>query len=834
LDRESLRLSLASKGISRDLREVASDIRKLSRSQILAEYLSEEGPVTRARLEQELVDVGASARIYDQVRYIDRSGQEQIRIDFHAGVASPVPAERLQDKSGRYYVREALKLRAGEIYISRLDLNVEEGKIERPLKPTIRVAAPAFDAAGQLKGIIVLNYLAGQLLNSFRDVMAGSWGKAAIVNPGGYWLYAPDKKDEWGFMFGTENSFATRYPVAWRHILRNESGEVTTPSGLFLFQTVHPYASATLRHFNTAGGGVSEHFWKLIERVPNSMLGYSPIRAMRTQSGEMLALWALVGILSLLLAALRTSYAAGTRALRKSRSNLALAQQLSHIGNWEWDIPSSRFNWSTEACNIFGLPMQHSIDFQTFIARVHPNDRGAVNEAIAAALQSGNLPDTQHRIVCPDGTVRTVHERGTVTFDKNGAPVRMFGTIQDITDRTTTEARLRDSEQRFRQLAEHIDAVFWLTAWPQNVVMYVSPAFEGIWGFPAQQLYDDPMAWTQAIAPEDRARVEQTFMNTVGSGGYDVTYRIVRPDGEARRIHDRAFLIRNEQGEVYRIAGVASDISARYQAEQELQKHKAHLEELVAERTAELQASNRELESMNYSLAHDLRTPLRAVTSFSQILAEEAGPKLTPAERDHLYRITRAGKHMALLLDAMAELGRIGRTEMTTRIVDLSAIAKGVMDRLQRSRQPRPVAVHIMPGLQDTGDVQLLTIAITNLLEHAWKNAGECSDPRIEFGAMDDSEKGCTVYYVCHNGVGFDMKYVDVLFEPFQYLYKSDEPRDTGIVLASVYRIIRRHKGRIWAEAHGDGGETFYFTLGRSREEPDESVRARQSAGPGI
>jgi PAS domain S-box-containing protein len=815
-DRESLRLSLASQSITRDLREAITDLRFLSKLQILADYINTESPTAQKRLENSFVNMVESARIYDQIRLIDRHGREKIRVNFHAGGAARVPSGQLQDKSQRFYVKDVLELESGDIYISRLDLNMEQGQIEQPFKPVIRVATPVFNAANELKGIVVLNYLAKELLNNFRDFMAGSWGEATLVNARGDWLFSPNTADEWGFMLGHDNTFANRYSEAWSHIMQHDAGVFASSTNLFLFSTARPYDPNTLRDLDISGGNLTERYWKLIERIPPQLLGYSHLEALAARLGELLELLALVGVLSLLLAVLRTKYIANSKALRESESRLAEAQRLAHMGNWMWDIPTGELSWSEETYNIFGLTPQHNISQEQFIAMVHSDDRNTVSKAIEAALQRKAEYDIEHRIVRADNTLLIVHGHGGVTFDKAGAPIRMFGTIQDITERKTIEEKLRDNEERFRQLAENINDVFWLTDWPQNRVIYVSPAFERIWGLTVQQLYEDPMIWTQSIVVEDRPHVEQVFMQIETGDGFDITYCILRSDGEARWIHDRAFLIRDAQGEVYRIAGVASDITKRIKIEQELQAHKEHLEELVAERTVELQVSIKALESFNYSLAHDLRAPLRAVTSFSQILSEEAGPKLTSEEQDHIHRITKAGKHMALLLDGMSELGRISRQPLTHRTVDLSAIAQQVTKQLQRNQPQRPAKVQITPHLQCRGDPGLLTIAVNFLLENAWKNTGTCAEAQIEFGVLTDNDT--KVYFVRDNGIGFDMSHAGHLFEPFHRLHQSDDLQGTGIGLAAVHRIIQRHRGRIWAESGENAGATFFFTMPAGRD----------------
>lgn len=239
---------------------------------------------------------------------------------------------------------------------------------------------------------------------------------------------------------------------------------------------------------------------------------------------------------------------------------------------------------------------------------------------------------------------------------------------------------------------------------------------------------------------------------------------------------------------------------------------RAQAERLIAERTTALELSNKELESYSYSIAHDLRTPLRTVTSFSQILLEDADTKLGPTELDSLQRVVGAGKYMAQLIDDILELSRISRTELHPQKVDLSNIAYIVAKQIGLSDPARQVDWAITPAISTVGDPRLLQIVLDNLLGNAWKYTKQEATARIEFGTYD--EQGRRVYYVRDNGVGFDMQYSDKLFGTFQRLHNDEEFEGTGIGLATVARIVHRHNGHVWAQSVAGEGATFYFTLG--------------------
>ncbi|MEN8800772.1 MAG: ATP-binding protein [Thiogranum sp.] len=218
-----------------------------------------------------------------------------------------------------------------------------------------------------------------------------------------------------------------------------------------------------------------------------------------------------------------------------------------------------------------------------------------------------------------------------------------------------------------------------------------------------------------------------------------------------------------------------------------------------------------QLESYSYTIAHDLRAPLRSITSFSQILAEEIGESLRGDARDALQRVIRAGSHMADLIDDILELSRISRRHMSLEKVDLSQCAGEYIERLRSEEPDRRLEYNVEDNVTVSGSRELLYAALKNLLENAWKFTSKQETAKIQFATtMLDGEK---VYFVRDNGVGFDMEYVDKLFGTFQRLHPKETYPGTGIGLATVKRVVDRHKGRVWAEAGVGQGATFYFTL---------------------
>jgi signal transduction histidine kinase len=233
--------------------------------------------------------------------------------------------------------------------------------------------------------------------------------------------------------------------------------------------------------------------------------------------------------------------------------------------------------------------------------------------------------------------------------------------------------------------------------------------------------------------------------------------------------------------------------------------------EEVTKLNSELETANKEMESFSYTVSHDLKAPLRHMDGFSRALFEDYADKLDEQGKDYLQKISSASQTMSALIDDILKLSRITRVPLEVQTLKLSEIAEQVASELRRSEPQRNVEFRITPGLIASGDRVLLKLVFDNLLGNAFKFTGKCSHAIIEFGFKSD--KGVSIYFVKDNGAGFDMTYVDRLFQPFRRLHSEKDFPGTGIGLASVQRVISRHHGRVWVEGEVGKGATFYFTL---------------------
>jgi PAS domain S-box-containing protein len=268
--------------------------------------------------------------------------------------------------------------------------------------------------------------------------------------------------------------------------------------------------------------------------------------------------------------------------LRRSESQLAEAQQLAHVGSWNFDIPANTITWSDEMYHLFGLQpqeieMTHDFGFQL----IHPEDQPVAQHALDEALYNHQPYNCCLRVRHSDGTYRIIDARGQVIYDEANKPLRIFGTSQDITEQRQAEECLRETQERFEQLAANIDGYFWLNSPDDGHMHYMSPGYEKITGKSCESLYQRPDSWAEIIHTEDIERVLEETKNASHQDPRQIEYRILKRDGSIRWIRDRAFPVRNAAGDVCRIAGIGEDITEQKTAEEELRALNAALENAV-------------------------------------------------------------------------------------------------------------------------------------------------------------------------------------------------------------------------------------------------------------
>jgi PAS domain S-box-containing protein len=385
----------------------------------------------------------------------------------------------------------------------------------------------------------------------------------------------------------------------------------------------------------------------------------------------------------------------------------------------------------------------------------------------------------------------------------------MHATILMALERRKVEVKLSESEERLRLALDAAEMGVWDMDVSSRQVTLSEKSIDilGLDGTPPvhyENLFD-------CVDPIDRERIASTLDQCIAQlEPCHVEFRRAAGDDESRWIRIEA-----KPRADRRVIGVVQDISTRKLAEATLKELNERLESQVLIRTAELRQSLNELNTFSYSVAHDLRAPLRSIIGFSEILLEDFGATLDDAIKHHLNNISAAGTRMAKLIDGLLNLSRLARGKLELHIVDLSALATEIAQELRAAAPDRTVEFIIAPGLTARADYVLIQNVLENLLGNAWKFTARHVSARIEFGGEEIN--GETAYFVSDDGAGFDMQYADHLFRAFQRLHHNREFEGTGIGLATVQRIVERHGGHIWANSAVEQGSKFYFTLAPRR-----------------
>jgi PAS domain S-box-containing protein len=394
-------------------------------------------------------------------------------------------------------------------------------------------------------------------------------------------------------------------------------------------------------------------------------------------------------------------------------------------------------------------------------------------------------------------------------FNEDGSCDKLLVISTDITERKEAEQALRQNRELLHSIISGTPDAIYVKDTSGKYLLF-NRAAEELTGKKATEvlghndaeiypaLHEAPVKWDRlSLAP----RAVEVHEDTITDA-----------QGRKRTLLSTKGPLYDDQGDLTGTFVIARDTSDQKQVEEEFRNLNNELDRRVAERTAQLEAAIREQESFNYSVSHDLRSPLRHINSYASILVEELGSAISPEGREHLERICRASNKMGKLIDDLLELARTSRLPLTEECIDLSRLATISSLMLQQSDKSRRVEFTIADGIQVLGDKTLLRLVIENLLNNAWKYTMQEKFARIEVGI--EVNDGQEIYFVSDNGTGFEMEYKDKLFGAFQRLHGA-EFEGNGIGLATVKRAIERHGGTIWAEGEVGSGATFYFTLGK-------------------
>jgi PAS domain S-box-containing protein len=784
---EQANVELVRQAMVADVAAVVTDLMVLARH-IEQMPFADNTIEVRRELQRVFVIFAEQKRLYDQIRFIDASGRETLRVNLVGDRARSVPSSQLQDKSDRYYFTETLMLTPGDIYISPLDLNVEQGRIEQPFKPVMRFATPIFDDRGGKAGIVVLNYLGQRLLDAVQRAAGLMSDRLHLLGPRGYWLRSPNPSDAWGLMLGTDRAFWSELPNEWQRIAQHRRGQLLTANGLFTFATVspHPVAHAAVRSARVDLASPTEsrespYAWRIVAHLPLRDLVPSPGRFLAGHIALYSAMLALLAIGSFLLARARVHHHQAEmqsdyeRRFRRTLEDIQLAAvALDRSGRITF-------------CNRFFLQLtdwnRTRVVGKPWLERFTPEEN---RERMAALLRTLDTPEQfppryTSEVLTRSGERRLLAWHNSLNTDADGRPIGVTAIGEDITEKRRNESALR----KLSQAVEQSPSIVTITD-RSGLIEYVNPKFTEVTGYTMKEVEgQNPRILKSG---ETQAGEYAELWRTVSAGGeWRGEFHNRRKNGELYWESASISALRDAEGRITHYLAVKEDITERKRLEQEVELRNREL--------ARSQALA-EVGRMATMIAHDLRNPLSSVKIALQILSKQEAPS---GESQELRAIAREQvAYMEAILSDMLAFASPQAPSLEWLSAD--KLLQTVVGLTQRRLDDRRVTLdtRYQSGLPTfPGDPNQLRQVFSNLMINAIQATEDLADCEgrvlIRTGLELGSEGTRIRIDICDNGRGIQEANAARLFEPFF----TTRAKGTGLGLAIVRKILDQHHGSI-------------------------------------
>ena len=511
-------------------------------------------------------------------------------------------------------------------------------------------------------------------------------------------------------------------------------------------------------------------------------------------------------------------------ALRLKDELLRLTSEMTKVGGWEFDPATGKGTWTDEVARIHDLDPAQETNIEIGLSFYNGDSRARVEQAVQEAIQLAKPYDLELEMVTAKGNHKWVRTMALPILQDDKV-IRVQGIFQDITERKQIERALQAARNELERKVQERTAALseanaLLEALLDNIpdhIYFKDTQSRFIRNSKSQATslgLRDPSETVGKTDFDFFPHASQSFEDekeVMRSGKPHVDFEewVVWPDGKETWVATTKMPLRNSEGQTIGIFGISHDITERKRAEQAIRQLNVDLEK----QAEQLQAANKELEAFSYSVSHDLRAPLRAIDGYTRILVEDYEPLLDAEGKRICGVISREARRMGQLIDDLLAFSRLGRKEMYSSKIDMNALVASIFEELIKDENRERIDFEFAKLPMAKGDSSLIRQVWVNLLSNAIKFTSKKQRSIIEVGSKHTKEEN--VYYVRDNGAGFDMEYGNKLFGVFQRLHSESEFSGTGVGLAIVQRIIRRHGGRVWAQGEVEKGATFYFALPR-------------------
>ncbi len=811
--RQTSQLNETASIIPVELKSVIGDLDFLVDSQLLQHFLA--GSFGIEHMQHSYYEFAAAKGVYDQVCFIGTDGIEVVRVNYNGGNPSVVDGKHLANKQHRPYVQRTMALERGQCYVSPLDLNIENAEVELPHKPMMRFSAPAFGPDSLLSGVVVLHYLANNLLELIPAEIN------LLLNSEGYYLRGGPEGAQWGWMLGHERCFAADNPALWQKIAPADSGRFMDNGRLVLFTTIHPLAKvAEIRNRIHAGGmrqstDLNLYNWKLVRIIDNP----SGISGATALERKWIILYGFTLFLLALFSVIGTWYKIGAL---KNQSNLMLARfALDNTpDNISWVDSQGRLYYVNESfIRDLGYSRKDIQDLSLFdLNPVMTAERYA--EIWRQVRQRGGY-DYETRYRRSDGSEFRSEVTATCLQDDTGEYLFLSG--RNITERKRAEHALKISQERLSLAL----AGAGLGLWDWNVAngdILHDDRWLGMLGYKRGDIEPAITSWNELIHPEDSQRVMRTLdIHLEGlSPVYQCEFRMREKSGRWRWIQSLGKVVeRNGQGNPLRAVGTHLDIEDRKLAEEQLNK---------AIKAAD--AANKAKSDFLARMSHEIRTPMNAIIGLSHLALQT---ELDKRQHDYLDKISSASHSLLGVINDILDFSRIeaGKLELEAIAFNLEDVLRKLADivTLRAEEKGLEMIFHSEPDVpfRLIGDALKLNQILINLANNAIKftERGEIVLKAELVEEQDDRVK--LRFSVSDTGIGIEPEILPTLFESFTQADGSTTRRfgGSGLGLAICKRLTAMMGGEITASSEVGRGSTFAFTaVFRSQPAGEEPVHA--------